>query len=371
MTASIALASIADIYSFLLPVVGFEDRADALRYIDAETAGAGFSDQIEPLHLPARSYVPTPGARHDDWETNRVFGMPLTAKQWVKLRDKNKPKAPGAYNLMLLVEGVRSFYRHVERSSRVPPYMYRISEGMRDCYAAWSGFDGRKLAPIRKNATGVDGEAQPGQRIFAARSARGVLYSRVANYSSTGDLSGYTLRVVQMEVNVLDRDATKDDMMRVTVTKQVAHSYRADEKPTASTEYMDAAWKALVERAENGFNSWCREEPEDVEEWRKLFFAQKAKANAERESGSFRNHVKGMDWQAALGEVQEAWQLAVVVDVHCDSKFDDSPHRHDSRGHRVGVMLSRIDDAERRAALSKMVSDFVAPCDKLWSYTGD
>ncbi len=323
--------------------------------------------------------MPAVGVRHDDWETNRVFGMPIMSKPvWVKLRDKNKQKAPGAYNLALMVEGVRSFYRHVERSAKVPPYMYRILEGRRDCYAVWTGFDGRALHPLRKTGAGIAGEEHAGQRLFAARTGRGILYSRVATFNSAGELSGFTLRVVQVEFSILDRDTARDDMMRVTVMKQFAHSYRADEKPKVSTDHMDDTWKALVERAETGFNRWCREEPEDVEAWRTMFFDQKAKARADRElnlssqhSASFRQRVEGMDWQAALAEVQEAWQLQVVVDVHCGSQFDDSPHRHDSNGHRVGVMLSRIDDAERRAALSKMVSDFVAPCDKLWSYTGD
>jgi hypothetical protein len=118
--------------------------------------------------------------------------------------------------------------------------------------------------------------------------------------------------------------------------------------------------------------------PEDVETWRTMFVDQFAKARADRDlhqssqrSESFRSRIEGMDWHAALAAVGEAWQLQVVIDVHCDSKFDDSPHRCDSNGHRVGVMLSRLDNAERRAELSRMVSDFVAPCDKLWSYTGD
>jgi hypothetical protein len=256
--------------------------------------------------------------------------------------------------------------------------MYRILEGRRDCYAVWTGFDGRSLQPIRKTGAGLAGEEHPGQRIFAARTGRGVLYSRVANFSSSGELSGFTLRVAQVEFSILDRDSTRDDMMRVTVIKQFAHSHRADQKPTVSTDHMDDTWKALTERAETGFNRWCREEPEDVEAWRQMFFDQKAKAAADRElshssqrSASFRQRIEGMDWQAALAEVQEAWQLQVVVDVHCNSKFDDSPHRCDSNGHRVGVMLSRVENAERRSALRQMVSDFVAPCDKLWSYTGD
>lgn len=382
MTARIAIVSLADTSSFLVPVLGFADRADADRYIAQEAAGAESfvsSDGFEPLHLSARSYVQAVGVRHDDWETNRVFGMPIMSKPvWVKLRDKNRQKAPGAYNLALMVEGVRSFYRHVERSAKVAPYMYRILEGRRDCYAAWAGFDGRTLQPLRKTGAGLAGEEHAGQRLFAARTGRGILYSRVANFSSAGELSGFTLRVVQVEFSILDRDTARDDMMRVTVMKQIAHSHRGDQKPKVSTDHMDDTWKALVERAETGFNRWCREEPEDVEAWRTMFFDQKAKASADRELNrtfrrldSFRARVSDMDWQAALAEVQEAWQLQVVVDVHCGSQFDDSPHRHDSNGHRVGVMLSRIDDAERRAALSKMVSDFVAPCDKLWSYTGD
>ncbi len=371
MTARIAITSLADTSSFLLPVLGFSQRADADRYIEKALGAEDFAlgERFEPLHNEARSYVPV-GARHDDWETNRVFQSQIMSKPvWMKLRDKSSPRVDGAYNLALMVEGVRSFYRHVQHSAKVPPYMYRISEGLRDCYAVWTGYDGRNLQAIRKTA---------GQSLFAARSGRGILYSRVANFDSRGEPCGFTLRVVEIEFSILDRDPARDDMMRVRATAQIAHSYRADQNPTVSTDHMDDVSKALVERAETGFNLWCRAVPEEVEAWRQMFFGQKAKALADRElsqsserSASFRQRVQGMEWQAALAAVQEAWQLQVVVDVHCDSKFDDSPHRCDSNGHRVGVMLSRVEDAERRGALSKMVSDFVAPCDKLWSYTGD
>jgi hypothetical protein len=380
MTAKVSLASTADSYSFLLPVLGFANRADADRYIEQATAGAehfAFGDSFEPLHLSSRSYVAPFGARHDDWETNRVFEGPIMSKPgWFKLRDKGTAKTPGSYNLVLMVEGVRSYFRHVQHRAKIAPYMYRLAEGLRDCYAVWSGFDGRDLIPVM--STGGSDKEQPGQRVFAARSARGVLYARAANYGSNGELTGYTLRAALVEFSVLDRDPARDDMLRVTVMRQIAHSYKADEKPEVSRDHLDDAWKKLIDRAESGFNRWCREVPEDVEAWRQMFVEQSAKARAERElqlssrrSESYRSQVEGLDWQAALADVKEAWQLEVVIDVHCGTKFDDSQHRCDSNGHRVGVMLSRVDDAERRDALRKMVSEFVAPRDKLWSYTGD
>lgn len=384
MTARVSLASIADTASFLVPVLGFADRAAADRYIEqATTDGAqvfASGEGFEPLHLPSRSYVSPVDIRHDDWDTNRVFGSPMKDKPfWVKLRSKSAAKPVGSYNVVLMVEGVRSFYRHVEHKARVLPYMYRLLEGRRDCYAVWSGYDGRTLQPIRTTGNGNAGEAQPGQRIFATRSGRGVLYSRVANYNSKGEKSGYTLRIVRVEFTVLDRLGDRDDMLMVKVYKDLEHSYCADQIPAFhKDDRMDDAWAALVERAENGFNRWCREVPEEVETWRAMFVDQKAKADADRElnlsirrEDSFHHRVTGMDWQSALAEVQEPWQLQTVVLVHCNSQFDDSPHRWDSHGHRVGVMLSRVENAERRAVLSKMVSDFVAPCDKLWSYTGD
>ncbi len=288
MTARIALVSLADTSSFLVPVLGFAERADADRYIELQAAAGTESfasgDGFEPLHLSARSYVPAVDVRHDDWETNRVFGMPIMSKPvWVKLRDKNRQKAPGAYNLALMVEGVRSFFRHVERSCQGGavhvPHPGRAA-GLLRCLG---GFDGRTLQPLRKTGAGLAGEEHAGQRLFAARTGRGILYSRVANFNSAGELSGFTLRVVQVEFSILDRDTARDDMMRVTVMKQIAHSHRADDKPKVSTDHMDDTWKALVERAETGFNRWCREEPEDVEAWRKMFFDQKAKALADRE----------------------------------------------------------------------------------------
>ncbi len=375
MTAKVSLASTADSYSFLLPVLGFANRADADRYIEQTTAGAehfAFGDSFEPLHLSSRSYVAPFGIRHDDWETNRVFeGSIMSKPSWFKLRDKGTAKTPGAYNLVLMVEGVRSYFRHVQHRARIAPYMYRLAEGLRDCYAVWSGFDGRDLIPVM--STGGSDKEQPGQRVFAARSARGVLYARVANYSSNGELTGYTLRVALVEFSVLDRDPARDDMLRVTVMRQIAHSYKAGEKPEVSKDHLDDAWKKLVDRAEAGFNRWCREVPEKVDAWRQMFIEQKAKLSADREqhAESFRARIEGMSWQSALAEVQEAWQLQIVIDVHCDSKFDESPHRCSSNSTRVGRMLSSVEDAQRRGELNLMVSDFVVPCDKLWSYTGD
>ncbi len=371
----VSLASTADVYSFLLPVLGFANRADAERQIVQATANGehfAFGDGFEPLHLSARSYLPAVNIRHDDFETNRVFSGPIMSKpRWVKLRDKSADRVPGSYNLALMVEGVRSFFRHVEHRAKVPPYMYRLAEGLRDCYAVWSAFDGRDLIPVMTTSESVGG--QPGQRVFAARSGRGVLYGRVANYSTSGELVGYTLRVAMVEFSILDRDLSRDDMMRVNVSAQIAHSYKAGEKPEVSKDHLDDAWKKLVDRAEAGFNRWCREVPEKVDAWRQMFIEQKAKLSADREqhAESFRARIEGMSWQSALAEVQEAWQLQIVIDVHCDSKFDESPHRCSSNSTRVGRMLSSVEDAQRRGELNLMVSDFVVPCDKLWSYTGD
>ncbi len=375
MTAKISLASSTETSSFLLPVLGFADRSSADQLIASQDAAAAehlsLGEQFEPLHLSARSYVFRVGYRSDEWDTTRMLDWPLTQKpSWSKLRDKSTAKVAGSYNLALMVEGARTFYRHCQRRAQVPPHWYRISEGLRDCYAVWGGFDGRDLQPIH---TVRNGEGQPMQRVFAARSGRGVIFSRVGNYTSKGELGGYTSRLVQVEFSILDRDSARDDMMRVTVLKQISLSHQADKLPSICTDGMDDAWRKLVERAQAGFEQRCCIVPEDVETWRLMFLDQKSKAQADRDltSDSFRHRIEAMDWQSALAEVKEAWQLQVVVNAHCDSKFDDSPHRFDSNGHRVGVMLSRLDNSQRRAELSKMVSDFVAPCDKLWSYTGD
>jgi len=388
MTAKIALASATDTMSFLVPGLGFANRRDAEACVkgDAVASLDGYygGDQFEPLYLSERSYVPRLNSRSNTWETTQLYEWPLTTKAtWEKLRDKATAKLPGAYNLGFMVDGPRAFFRHRRHTVKNPPYWYRIAEGLRDCYAAWSGFDGRTMRPILE-LPGEKTDADPSgnlrsRRVYAARSGRGVLFSRLGEYDHKGELCGFTTSVTRVDFSVLDRDPDRDDMLRVTVLRQFARSDRPDKMPTVDTEGMDAAWVMLVEKAQAGFERSCLPVPADVEEWRRMFVDQRTKAkydsddyNMRLTGESFRQRIEKLDWQAALAQVHEAWQMQVVVKAHCNSKFDDSPHRHDSTAHRVGVMLSRFEgSAARRAELSKMVSDFVAPCDKLWSYTGD
>jgi hypothetical protein len=372
----ITLCSERDTGSFLVPCYGFDTPEAAEAYAGSPEFFAGNrifgpDDAFAPLYRGRWSYVPRMSAQHGRWLTTELVGRDARfaagKPSWEMLRGKDTPKRAGAYNVALLVEGRRQFFRCHRHTTKHPKWWYRLADGDRDCFSVWSRCDGGEI----RGAMVVDAST----RMYAARSARGVIYAREMRFDNSGKPSGFRTTLVRVEFSILDRDPARDDMLRVQVSDQVCFSDNPGKPEEPSLHGLDDVWTGLIDRARGGFERWCQPVPNPVESWRQLFIAQRDKAEADRrtyDGTSFGDRVKGMDWQEALRLVQEPWQLQVVIGAHCNSRFDESPGYYDANYNRVGKMLATHDcSPERRQELLKMVADYVEPCDNLWNYTGD
>jgi|GEM_PF-2144412 len=375
----ISLGSIADIGSFLVPCLGFA-TADQLmaeqanNQADEDTSrglAIGGRACFQPLFSGRCSYLPY--NRGDGLEVQSLLeGDPrlqLGKPSWARLWDKDATKPEGAYNVGLMVEGRRQFSTWARRTTKRPAWWYRLNDGSHDCATAWSRHDGAEQGG---NIT-IDSQT----RLYAARSGRGAIYTMRTTFDNEGRPDGFKTGLVLVEFSILDRDPTKDDMLKVQlVASRSAISYRTDRAAEVHLEDLDPVWQGLAQKARNTFERFCKPVSDEVEQWRVNFLDQRKnyldQKRFSRGAATFFDGIKSLSWQEALQVVQEPWQLKVVIDHHCDSRFDTSVHRSDTNGSRVGLMLSRFDcHQERRAELQRMVSDFVAPTDPLWSYSGD
>jgi len=375
----IAIGSRPDSGSFLVPCLGFSTADQLLAEVARDKEGEesrqlfaiGGRACFLPLFSGRCSYLPY--NRGDGLEVQSLLSgdprLQLGKPSWARLWDKDAAKPEGAYNVALMVEGRRQFSTWQRRTNRRPQWWYRLSDGFHDCATAWSRHDGAEQSGnITIDAT---------THLFAARSGRGAIYTRRAQFDSEGQLDGFKTGLVLVEFSILDRDPSKDDMLKIQlVASRTALSYKPDAWAEPNVEDLDPVWQALTERARNIFERFCKPVSDEVEQWRLSFLDQREKFRAQRRASiaaaTFLDGIKALSWQEALQVVQEPWQLKVVIDHHCHTEFDSSVHRSDTNASRVGTMLSRFEcDAERRIELLRMVSDFVAPMDSLWSYSGD
>jgi hypothetical protein len=120
-----------------------------------------------------------------------------------------------------------------------------------------------------------------------------------------------------------------------------------------------------VQQAQQGYARDCKPIPAAIETWRVWFVDQRQKLVGELFDfkDDYRGCVRKLDWQEALNQVTEAWQLQVVISVHCGHRFNSTHLSDETTGTRVNNMLARHEcSAERRNELHKMVNDFVRPC---------
>lgn len=382
MTASltsnlVAIGSAQDRGSFLVPCLGFATAEQLLAEttrlpIDTETDGPQLGRlNFEPLFSGRCSYLPH--NTHDGLEVQTILtGDPRLQRgkpSWARLWNHETPKPEGAYNVALMVEGHRQYSSWQRHTNKHPKWWYRLADGTRDCVTVWGRHDSAELTGgITLNHS---------TRLYAARSGRGVVYTRRTLFDNEGRPEGSTSGIVLLEFSILDRDPAKDDMLKIQlVASRSSLSYGANKHTEAPVEGLDRVWQDLVVKAQNAFDRFCKPVSDETEQWRVRFLEQRDKLRenhrAFHSEATFTNSIKGLSWQEALQMVQEPWQLKVVIDQHCHSQFDSSPHRADSTGSRVGRMLSSFDcDQTRRDELQGMLRDFVEPMDPLWSYTGD
>jgi hypothetical protein len=358
--------------SFLVPCYGFEQPEEAENYwrspnFAKENRIFGPGDAFAPIFRGRWAYVPRMSARYGKWLTTELVANEFRNRGskpiWEVLRTKDTPKPSGSYNVVLLVEGRRQFFRCHRQTTKHPKWWYGIADGDKDCFAVW----GRKDNPELSGAMVVDAST----RVYAARSGRGVIYARETEFDNSGKPLGFRTELVRVEFSILDRDPAKDDMLRVQLFQQISWS----NEPYISDD-LDPVWVALIERARAGFEHWCKPVQPKVEEWRQFFVGQREKAEADRRDysgASFADRVEKADWQEALRAVKEPWQLAVVASRHGRrAEFSSDGGVYTIPYETVPEMIRRHDcSEERRAELMQMIADYVAPSDNLWNYRGD
>ncbi len=288
--------------------------------------------------------------------------------QYLTTRRYDTAMPRGARNTCLLVEGSRKFFRYVHQTRKHPPSYYRFANGRFDCYAVW----GRDAAHPLGNPLFTEA----GCKVFVGRSARGALYGVAPRFRNDLTIEGYDTYLTLVDYCVLDSQPGKDSVVRYTtrVMRTHGHSTETIVKPELDPERFDPLWHSLAERAFAGFTESCRRLPEKLEKDLAYYVDQRQKADAESRcygSSSYRSRIEKLNWQEALCSVQEAWQLEVVIRVFA-ARFDESPNYFDTTATRVSNMLSQHScDNARREELGRMISEFVAPRDNLWDYSGD
>ncbi len=360
--------------SFLTPAYSFSARRTAETHAAEHGLDARDSDAFKLFSVDDATYQPRSFTELDtglltpDRSSFRDEGR----SQFMTLRRKATTSMPsGAGNTCLLVEGPREFYRYIHQTRKHPPYYYQFASTDFPCYAVW-GRDGA-------HSLGNPLFEEDGRRVFVGRSGRGAIYGRAPRFNDDLTIAGYDTHVALVEFSLLDRDPSKDDVIRYTVHAMRSHGYEADETPKPyglDSKRFDSLWRELEQRAFDGFLKTGALVSQASETELARFVDQMKKAEADRRAPygtSYRERVKKMDWEAALRSVEEPWQLEVVVqEFNHDPLFQEHPSYDGARYNRVRNMLNRhgCDDG-RRAKLNHMIESFVAPRDNLWNYTGD
>ena len=276
----------------------------------------------------------------------------------------------GARNTCLLVEGPRMFHRYLHQTNKQPPYFYQFASNDFMCYAAW----GRDAA----HPLGSPLFEEEGRSVYVGRSARGAIYASVPRFKSDLSIDGYDTHLVLVEFSILDRDGSKDDVLRYSTRVMRSHGY--DPKEPCKLYGLDAnrfdpLWCELERRAFEGFMQVCTRMPKELESDLASFLDQMRKSEADRKAPygtSYRERTEKMDWQDALRSVEEPWQLEIVIHAIDGTRFYDDPNYSGALYNRVRNMLKMHEcSEERRAQLSGMISTFVASRSRLWNYCGD
>lgn len=366
----VEMCSANELQSFLVPAYGFQNQESARRYWESpafpkEISSFG-SDLFGPIFCSNRAYVPRISA-NSEWLTTGFLGGDWQAKDgksiWKTLRSRSTPKPNGAYNIALLVEGPRQFFRSHHQTAKRPKWWYRIAEGVKDCFAVWGQKDGSEIgkAVFENSST----------QVFAKRSGRGVIYLREAEFDNNGQFTDSRYELVFVEFSINDQDPARDDVLRM----QVSHRTWYDDPDLRITIDTDDVWVELIERAQAGFSRCCKIIQLAVEKWLQFFIEQHAKAQADHRDysgASFADRIRKMDWQKALEAVEEPWQLAVVVNRFARLSKFSSAGGYTILRETVPEMIRRHECSEdRRAELRQMVVDYVEPATSNWECRGD
>ncbi len=361
--------SVQDTTSFLAPTFQFGRREDA----NTCTVDRGYDTSDDAFKYFTSGNTTYQPRAYSELNTSLLTSDPVPRggdrPQYLVTRRYDVQMPHGARNTCLMVEGPREFFRYIHQTRRQPPSYYRFANGHFDCYAVW----GRDPAHPLGNPLFTE----DGRSVFVGRSARGVLYGVAPRLRGDLSIEGYDTYLALVEFGVLDSDPQKDSVVRYTTRVIRTHGHTSEDatKPYGlDPQRFDPLWCSLEQRAFAGFNESCRRLPEKLEKGIATYLDQKQKADADARcynGNAYRDRIEKMDWQEALRSVQEAWQLEVVIRKYA-SRFDENPNYHDTTAVRTSNMLGQhICDDTRREELHRMISEFIAPRDSLWDYSGD
>ncbi len=374
--------------SFLVPAYGFRDLEQARGYRKVAYEGRILMppQTLKGQYCNAPSYVMIPGWWMDSLGTSMLTDRPVyrsdltwSSERWETLHKVGQDKPNGGYLIGLMVEGRRQYFRHTTEKRHVPEWVRRLNSGSRDCYAVWSRTDGSEF-DVTSYFQDDRGRMK---NLYVGRSGRGAIYAATTVFNNAGKAIGNEARLLLIEFAILDKDASRDSVLRLTWRAQshyFAQKNTVDTFPMNDLSHreLDNNWIALANRARDGFIiNRCKTADPDLVDYGvfmthqiELIAADKSKPYGER----FTDRIEQMDWQEALRNCREPWQLETVVHHFRNrDEFMEVPGAYDGTpATRVGNMLrAHTCDDLRREQLSRWIRNFVAPRDNLWNYTGD
>lgn len=379
------LNEMSELRRVLLPVLGFNSRDDAERYMDE-----AFQSLVQPQAIAdfdhGIGYVMMPG-----WWTNLEAQMLAESHSlnrrspnqiWEKIWDAGKPKPRDndrpAFTTVLCIGGRRQWYRHHARDRAHDPWFWkRIDTGHRDCFVAFARRDGSLLDPFRVIDNGQLNGGRQSKTVSAARSGRLAIYAATTVYNRDGSIDGNEMRLLLAEFAVLDRDSRKDDMLRVQI---VAQSHRFADPDAHIPEIdlsgrdLDESWLRLANEARNGFIRECAPAVHENEEYRRFHLRQRQgrETNDKLPYGQrFEDRLEGLSWEQAVELVREPWQMAIAIYKYSgETRFEDVPGQYSgSRGTRWEKMRAVLSPKEQERIAP--MAGYVAQNDNMWNYCGD
>lgn len=352
----------------VVPAYGFDDVAHAERYLAAVGQTIDGGDRRRTvIRAGSRVYVERDiGMTEYSMDLVPFCGQqrdPRHRQPWPILRRSDSPKPDGAYHALLLPEGRRETHWYGNRK-RAAPWVKHAQSGPWDVAVAWERGDGNGLGAVYEN---------DGLRVYAARSARGVMIARRAVIGPAGQVERYVTETWLMTLDVLDRKAGDDDLVRPHFEVQ---SF-VDEDPVDVTTYRErvaAAAQPCFDRAATIFRHRCGAALPRGMDAHLLFFQEQNAAARSRAGDAFRESIRDLDFRAALDRCQEPWQLEIAIgEFGYSSEFADNP-MHFSRGQTTGKML-QLYKKDRPEARGKLIDrwwrDYVSQTTDMWNYTGD
>ncbi len=303
-----------------MPCWEFRNPVLAERMIDLQRGLRQGERQYCPYREADRTYVANPvdmGA--GEWpyrfRTDQMVDLQFRS-DWVCLRSARQKMPAGARHIILLAAG-KAYWRFQPTINWAgTPWDYAINYVIREAYVAWDASTKVSLPE--------------GGLAYAARTARGVVYSERMMFDKNG-LPSYVLVTVDfVTVRVADSKAGSDDMLhvrryrRATWVNTLGYPDRCAEDRLIG---LSNVWRELYEEAVIGFGRDCnsvglssnldgpRHDREDIQE----FLTQAKNLREDRSNtgrGSFHRRIQEMNAREAIWMVQQPWQMVLFLEHH-------------------------------------------------------